>query len=82
MLALIDSGQMTRESAYASVQKAAMKTWEQGTPFRETLLEEPAVRASGVDAARLETIMDPQRYLVHADAIFKRVEALDVGGAG
>ena len=79
LLALIDAG-MTREDAYASVQRAAMKTWEQGPPFRETLLEEDAVRDAGVDGALLGKIMDPHRYLVHADAIFKRVEALDVGG--
>jgi len=79
LLALIDAG-MTREDAYASVQRAAMKTWEQGPPFRETLLEEDAVRDAGVDGALLDKIMDPHRYLVHADAIFKRVEALDVGG--
>jgi adenylosuccinate lyase len=77
--ALIDAG-MTREDAYLSVQRAAMRTWEAGTPFRETLLEEEAVRDAGVDGASLDKIMDPNRYLVHADAIFKRVGALDVGG--
>ncbi|MGZ4140588.1 MAG: adenylosuccinate lyase [Actinomycetota bacterium] len=81
LLALVDA-RMTRESAYASVQRAAMKTWEEGTPFRETLLEEEAVRAAGVDGARLDQIMDPGRYLVHADVVFKRVEALDVRGNG
>ena len=81
LLALIDAG-MTREDAYASVQPAAMRTWEKGTPFRQTLLEEEAVQAAGVDGMLLDKIMDPQRYLVHADAVFKRVEALDVGGTG
>ena len=47
-----------------------------------TLLEEEAVQAAGVDGMLLDKIMDPQRYLVHADAVFKRVEALDVGGTG
>jgi adenylosuccinate lyase len=79
LLTLIDAG-MTREDAYASVQRAAMTTWEGGPPFRETLLAEEAVRSAGVDEGMLDKIMDPQRYLVHADAIFKRVEALDVGG--
>ena len=81
LLALIDAG-MTREDAYASVQRAAMRTWEKGTLFRQTLLEEEAVQAAGVDGMLLDKIMDPQRYLVHADTIFKRVEALDVGGTG
>ena len=81
LLALIDAG-MTREDAYASVQRAAMRTWEKGTPFRQTLLEEESVQAAGVHGMLLDKIMDPQRYLVHADAVFKRVEALDVGGTG
>ena len=77
LLALVESG-LTREDAYAAVQHAAMTTWEQGTPFRETLLADPRV-AGALDAARLDTIMDPQRYLVHAGTIFKRLEALDTG---
>lgn len=74
LLALVEAG-LTREDAYAAVQRAAMRTWEDGVPFRQTLLEEPAVSAR-VDAAFLDSIMDPARYLVHADAIFKRVEAI------
>ena len=80
LLALIDAG-MTREDAYASVQRAAMRTWEKGTPFRQTLLEEEPVQTAGVDGGLLDKIMDPQRYLVHASTVFERVEALDVKGA-
>jgi adenylosuccinate lyase len=75
LLALVDAG-LTREDAYAAVQRAAMLTWENGTPFKETLLAEQAV-AEKVKPALLDEIMDPARYLVHADAIFKRVEALE-----
>ncbi|HJT37462.1 MAG TPA: adenylosuccinate lyase [Actinomycetota bacterium] len=80
LLALIDAG-MTREDAYASVQRAAMRTWEKGTPFRQALLEEEPVQTAGVDGGLLDKIMDPQRYLVHASTVFERVEALDVKGA-
>ncbi|HVL33601.1 MAG TPA: adenylosuccinate lyase, partial [Actinomycetota bacterium] len=76
LLALIEAG-ISREDAYAAVQRAAMRTWEDGPPFRQTLLEEEAVTAK-VDGTLLDTIMDPKRYLVHADAVFKRVEAIDV----
>jgi len=76
LLALVDAG-LTREDSYAAVQRAAMRTWEDGLPFRQTLLEEPAVVAQ-VDGAFLDKIMDPQRYLVHVDAVFKRVEAIEV----
>jgi adenylosuccinate lyase len=71
LLALVESG-LTREDAYAVVQRAAMKTWEGGEPFRETLLAEGAL-----DAAKLDELMNPARYLVHAGAVFKRLEALD-----
>jgi adenylosuccinate lyase len=74
LLALIEKG-LSREDAYAAVQRAAMKTWETNAPFRATLLEEPPV-AGVVSDADLEEIMDPQRYLVHTNAVFKRLEAV------
>jgi len=72
LLALVDRG-ATREDAYAIVQRAAMRTWEDGVPFRQTLLDEHAL-----DGAMLDELMSPARYLVHADAIFKRVEAIEI----
>lgn len=76
LLALVDAG-MSREDAYAAVQVAAMKTWDTGTPFRDTLLELETVKAV-TNAADLDALMDPERYLVHIDTIFKRLEALEV----
>ena len=76
LLALVEQG-LTREDAYAAVQRAAMRTWEGGPPFKDTLLGEPAV-AEKVKPQLLDEIMDPSRYLVHADAVFKRVEAVEV----
>ncbi|MBI4729278.1 MAG: adenylosuccinate lyase [Acidobacteria bacterium] len=74
LLALVEHG-LAREEAYGAVQRAAMRTWESGEPFRATLLGEPAVRER-LDEATLGAIMDPGRYLAHAGAIFKRLEAL------
>jgi adenylosuccinate lyase len=79
LLALVEAG-LTRERAYASVQRAAARTWEDQTPFRETLLAEPDV-AAALGGAQLDAIMEPHRYLAHAGAIFKRVEAIDVSGS-
>ncbi|HEX9711394.1 MAG TPA: adenylosuccinate lyase [Actinomycetota bacterium] len=76
LLALVEQG-LTREDAYAAVQRAAMRTWEGGPPFKDTLLGEPAV-AEKVKPQLLDEIMDPSRYLVHADAVFKRVEAVEI----
>jgi adenylosuccinate lyase len=71
LLALVERG-MSREDAYAIVQRAAMKTWESGVPFRDTLRE----ATDALDDAALDAVMDPRRYLTHADVIFKRLEAL------
>ncbi|MCA1831010.1 MAG: adenylosuccinate lyase [Actinobacteria bacterium] len=76
LLALVERG-LTREDAYAAVQAAAMRSWEGSTSFKDELLQEAAVAAQ-VDAAFLDSVMDPNRYLVHTDEVFKRVEAIDV----
>jgi len=78
LLALTQAG-MSREDAYAAVQRAAMATWTAlGTPegksFRENLLADPAVRAK-MDPAALDAAMDPQRDFLHVETIFSRVFA-------
>jgi adenylosuccinate lyase len=74
LLALVDAG-ASREEAYGIVQSAGMRTWEHGGRFRDHLLEVPVVRER-LGEAKLDAIMDPQKYLVHADQIFKRLERL------
>lgn len=75
LLALVEAG-MSREDAYAAVQVAAMKSWDEALALRDTLLEQPAV-AAVTSAADLDALMDPERYLVHTDEIFKRLAALE-----
>jgi adenylosuccinate lyase len=74
LLALVEAG-LSREDAYAVVQRAAMATWEEGGSFRDRLLADETVR-SRLGEARLDEIMDPARYLVHVDRIFERLERL------
>jgi adenylosuccinate lyase len=74
LLALVEAG-CSREEAYGIVQSAGMHTWEKGGRFRDHLLEVEAVRER-LGEAKLDAIMDPARYLVHADQIFKRLERL------
>jgi adenylosuccinate lyase len=74
LLALVDGG-CSREEAYGIVQSAGMHTWEKGGRFRDHLLEVEAVREQ-LGEAKLDAIMDPQRYLVHAGRIFERLERL------
>jgi adenylosuccinate lyase len=76
LLALTQAG-MSREAAYAAVQRAAMATWETlGTPgardFAANLLADAEV-AARLDAASLAAAMDPARDFGQVDAIFDRV---------
>jgi adenylosuccinate lyase len=75
LLDLVDSG-LSREDAYALVQRAAMSTWDTGVPFRETLTD--GAKESGVvlDAARLDEVMRPERYLARLGGVFDRLAEL------
>ncbi|SHK16147.1 adenylosuccinate lyase [Roseomonas rosea] len=78
LLALTQAG-MSREDAYATVQRNAMATWENlGTPagrsFRDNLLADPAVTALIAPEA-LDDVMDPQRDFTHIRATLARVFA-------
>jgi adenylosuccinate lyase len=78
LLALIGAG-MSREGAYAAVQRAAMATWTAlGTAgardFAANLLADPEV-AARLDASALRSAMDPARDFGQVDAIFARVLA-------
>ncbi len=75
LLDLVESG-LSREDAYALVQSAAMRTWETGTPFRDTLLAAAAEAGRRLDAARLADLMRPERYVARLDGVFERLAAL------
>ncbi|WP_203074556.1 adenylosuccinate lyase [Falsiroseomonas ponticola] len=76
LLALTQAG-MSREGAYAAVQRSAMATWQAlGKPgakdFRSNLLADPEVAAC-MTAEALDRAMDPARDFVHVDQSFARV---------
>jgi len=76
LLALTQAG-MSREGAYAAVQRSAMATWQKlGKPdakdFRTNLLADPEVAAC-MTAEALDRAMDPARDFVHVDQSFARV---------
>ena len=82
LLALTRAG-ISREDAYAIVQRNAMATWQKlGTPegrsFRANLLADPEV-ARSVSQAELDAAMDPKMHTRAVDRIFERVFR-DVGG--
>ena len=71
LLTLIDKG-ITREDAYALVQKNAMKSWEQGTDFKQLLLKDKKVM-SRLKQEDLENIFRVENFLKQVNFIFGRV---------
>ncbi len=76
LLTLTRAG-ISREAAYAIVQRNAMATWTalgrpEGRGFAENLLTDPEV-AGRVDAAGLAAAMEADRHLRHVDTIFARI---------
>jgi len=74
LLGLVERG-LTREDAYALVQRNAMRCWDTGTPLRELLAADPEVTAV-IDDAALTELFDPSWYLRHVGTVMERVEAL------
>ena len=71
LLALTQAG-VSREDAYAMVQRNAMKTWEDGKDFLTELKADKEVVAH-IPAKDLEEMFDLTYHLKHVDTIFKRV---------
>jgi len=71
MLALVDKG-MSREDAYAAVQRAAARVWAGEADFDTVLKQDPAVTARLSDND-LAGLFDLAYHLKHVDTIFRRV---------
>ena len=71
LLALTDAG-MSREAAYAAVQRNAMRAWRGEADFRALLGADPEI-AERLDAAALDSPFDLDRHFGRVDALFRRV---------
>ena len=71
LLALTQKG-VSREDAYALVQRNAMKVWEKGADFQAELLADPEVRAA-LSEAEIAGLFDLGYHTRHVDTIFARV---------
>jgi adenylosuccinate lyase len=71
LLALARKG-MAREDAYRLVQRNAMKTWDAGADFQQSLKSDADV-AKLLTAAEIDACFDLAHHLAHVDAIFARV---------
>ncbi len=71
MLALTQCG-VSREDAYAIVQRNAMKVWEQGKDFKTELNSDKEVKDK-LSAKQMDDIFDMNYHTKHVDTIFARV---------
>ncbi|SFQ97205.1 adenylosuccinate lyase [Desulfoscipio geothermicus] len=70
LLALVDHG-LTREKAYALVQRNAMQTWNTGADFRQLLLDDAEVMDI-LSEKEINELFDFGYHLKHVDDIYKR----------
>ena len=71
LLKLIDKG-MSREDAYAAVQKNAMKSWQDDEDFKMLLLEDVEVM-SCLNAEDIHAAFKVENFLRHIDVVYHRV---------
>src|SRR5690606_38684654 len=73
LLELTQAG-MSREAAYAAVQRNAMAVWEgrQGANLLDLLKADKEV-AGHIEAAKLDALFDLAHHTRHVDTIFRRV---------
>jgi adenylosuccinate lyase len=70
LLALVGSGS-SRDDAYRITQELAQKAWDEGTPLRELLANDPRVTPLGLD---LDEIFDYAHYVRYAQEIVGRLD--------
>jgi adenylosuccinate lyase len=68
LLALVESG-LSRDDAYRSVQRHAMRAWDEGIDFPALVRADPGL-AGRVD---LDAVFDLTAYTTHVDAVFGRL---------
>jgi adenylosuccinate lyase len=75
LLALVDAG-MARDEAYAIVQAAAARAWDEGVSFRYVLELDGRVRER--IGGRMDELFDPARAIRNLDVVFDRLEKVEV----
>lgn len=71
LLALIETG-LSRQEAYAIVQRNAMRAWNERVPFLDLLLADPEVTAR-LSESELRGLFDYGFYLRNIDATYERL---------
>ncbi len=78
LVALVERGGLTREEAYAIVQRAALRAADERVPLKGLLATEPLV-AQRLSLAELDACFDDASFLRHVPQIIGRLEALAAG---
>ncbi|TLN19307.1 adenylosuccinate lyase, partial [bacterium] len=71
LIALVEKG-VTREDAYAMVQRNAMRVWLEGEDYKKLLKSDPEV-AKLLTAEEVDGLFDIGYHTKHVDTIFRRV---------
>jgi len=74
LLALIEGG-MARDDAYRIVQRLAQRAWDEQTPLRRLLADEPAAAGLPLDA-----LFDYGHYVRHVPGVLERLSAIPGSG--
>ena len=76
LIALVEAGRLSREEAYAVVQRAALRAADERRPLRELLAADPTV-AERLSPTALAACFDDAGALRHVPAIIARLDALE-----
>jgi adenylosuccinate lyase len=80
LTALVGTGDLPREEAYAIVQRAAIQAADERRPLRDLLAVDPVV-ARKLTLAELDACFDDRRHLGHAREIIDRLDVLHPAAA-
>jgi adenylosuccinate lyase len=80
LLALVERAGLSREDAYAIVQRASLAAADDRRPLRELLALEPVV-ARSLSLADLDGCFDDARRLTHVPAVIARLDGLVPAGS-
>jgi adenylosuccinate lyase len=79
LVALVEAG-LSREDAYAIVQRCALRAADERRPLRDVLALESAI-AGRLALAELDALFDDARHLGHVPAIIARLDRLEAPNA-
>ena len=78
LVALVEDGGMSREEAYAIVQRSALRAADERRPLHDLLTTDASV-AECLTLARLDACFDDAGFLTHVPTVIARLDAIDPG---